>query len=300
MSRIKQASLMTAIKTPYLPNRSFDLEAFDRLVDLQIKSGVQGLIVGGTTGEGQLMGWDEHIMLIAHCVHKYSDQMVIVGNTGSNNTYEAIRATEQGFAVGMDAALQINPYYGKTSPEGIIAHFGKVLDIGPCIIYNVPARTGQDVPPEIMESLAKNINLVGIKECMGTERIKYYETHGIACWSGNDDQSHDSRHEGRSHGVISVAANVIPKTMRKLMDSPQPELNKKLKVFFDWLFCEPNPIPLNTIMPMLGLAKPVFRLPYVPLNLDQREKGLQLFNDLNLDELVTDIQNLPDDQYIYL
>jgi len=291
---------MTAIKTPYLPNRKFDLEAFDNLVELQIKSGVQGLIVGGTTGEGQLMGWDEHIMLIAHCVHKYSDQLLIVGNTGSNNTHEAIRATEQGFAVGMDAALQINPYYGKTSSKGVIAHFQKLLDLGPGIIYNVPGRTGQDIAPEIIERLAQNNNLVGIKECMGIDRIKHYETQGIACWSGNDDLSHDCRHIGKSHGVISVASNIIPKTMRMLMDSPHPELNKQLKTFLDWLFCEPNPIPLNTIMPMLGLSKPIFRLPYVPLGEKQREEGLKIFKDLNLDELKTDIQNLSDDQYVYL
>lgn len=134
----------TAIKTPYLESGKFDLAAYDRLLELQIANGVDGVIVGGTTGEGQLMSWDEHIMLIAHTVNCFGDQIRVVGNTGSNSTREAVHATEQGFAVGMDAALQINPYYGKTSTTGLLTHFKAVLDEGPGIIYNVPGRTGKD------------------------------------------------------------------------------------------------------------------------------------------------------------
>ena len=93
-------------------------------------------------GEGQLMSWDEHVMLIAHTVNSFGSKLQVIGNTGSNSTREALHATEQGFAVGMDAALQINPYYGKTSLDGLIAHFSAVLDEGPTIIYNVPSRTG--------------------------------------------------------------------------------------------------------------------------------------------------------------
>jgi len=93
-------------------------------------------------GEGQLMSWDEHVMLIAHTVNTFGSQLQVIGNTGSNSTREALHATEQGFAVGMDAALQINPYYGKTSLDGLMAHFTAVLHEGPTIIYNVPSRTG--------------------------------------------------------------------------------------------------------------------------------------------------------------
>lgn len=120
---IRKLAVITAIKTPYLPDGRFDLEAFDQLLNLQIESGAEGVIVGGTTGEGQLMSWDEHIMLIAHTVNCFGDRIKVVGNTGSNSTREAIHATEQGFAVGMHAALHINPYYGKTSHEGLLAHF---------------------------------------------------------------------------------------------------------------------------------------------------------------------------------
>lgn len=100
VEKVKETRLITALKTPYLPNGKVDLAAYDALVEKQIEAGVGGLIVGGTTGEGQLMSWDEHIMLIAHTAKLYGDKLVIVGNTGSNSTREAVHATSQGFAVG--------------------------------------------------------------------------------------------------------------------------------------------------------------------------------------------------------
>jgi len=119
-----------------LSNGKVDLAAYDALVEKQIEGKVEGLIVGGTTGEGQLMSWDEHIMLIAHTAKLYGDIIKVIGNTGSNSTREAVHATQQGFAVGMDAALQINPYYGKTSPAGVMAHFSavgrKLIRSNPC------------------------------------------------------------------------------------------------------------------------------------------------------------------------
>ena len=139
---IKKSSLITAVKTPYLETGRFDVDAFDAIVEAQIQNGVEGLIIGGTTGEGHLMSWDEHIMLIAHCVNQFGGRILIIGNTGSNSTREAIHASKQGFCVGMDAALHINPYYGKTSAEGLKQHFTVALDCGPAIVYNVPSRTG--------------------------------------------------------------------------------------------------------------------------------------------------------------
>lgn len=283
---IKQASLITAIKTPYDLHGNIDLAGFDSLVETQIAAGVDGIIVGGTTGEGQLMNWEEHLMLIAHSVNKFSDRLVIVGNTGSNNTREAIKATEYGFASGMDAALQINPYYGRTSDAGLIEHFSRLLAIGPAFIYNVPGRTGQDLTPDIIEPLAKHVNFIGMKECAGHERIAYYEERGIACWSGNDDQAHDSRHLHQAHGVISVTSNLVPQLFRSLMDNKNDELNAQLQPLMNWLFCEPNPIAINTALAMTGAALPVFRLPYVPLNELQQKLGVELINSLSHEDVV--------------
>lgn len=279
--QLRKLSLITALKTPYLPNGKFDLTSYDRIVQGQIDNGVQGVIVGGTTGEGHLMDWDEHIMLIAHTVNTYGDKLVVIGNTGSNSTREALHATEQGFAVGMRAALQINPYYGKTSKKGLVGHLRAVLDEGPGIVYNVPGRTGQDIPDDVVFEIASHPNFLGMKECTGNKRILNYTSNGVNCWSGNDDECHAARHEAGAAGVISVTANVVPGLFSQLMSKgPNPALNDSLKELYSWLFCEPNPIALNTALAMCGLVKPVFRLPYVPLDKSRREQGAKILEAL--------------------
>eukprot|EP00439_Symbiodinium_sp_Y106_P034385 s923_g4.t1 len=117
---LRKVRLITAVKTPYLPDGKVDLEAYEKIVEHQIANGVEGLIA------------------------KFGGRILIVGNTGSNHTAEAVWATEKGFAAGMDASLLINPYYGKTSDSGIIMHLEAALKFGPAFIYNVPGRTGQD------------------------------------------------------------------------------------------------------------------------------------------------------------
>ena len=286
LEQIKQASLITAIKTPYLANGEIDLAKYDELVEIQIAAGVDGIVVGGTTGEGQLMNWEEHLMLIAHSANKFGDKLLIVGNTGSNNTREAIKATKYGFASGMHASLQINPYYGRTSIAGVKEHFKRVLDIGPAFIYNVAGRTGQDLTPDIIEPLAQHEHFIGVKECGGNERIAHYEQQGIACWSGNDDEAHDARHIHKAHGVISVTSNLIPGLFRQLMDSKNDALNNSLQPLMNWLFCEPNPIAINTAMIMTGAVNPVFRMPYVPLSDEQQQQGETLINQLNEQDFV--------------
>lgn len=300
MKRLQAASLITAIKTPYDSKGDICLTSYDALIEQQIAAGVDGIIVGGTTGEGQLLTWEEHLILIAHCVHKFSDKLLIIGNTGSNNTREAIKATQNGFAVGMDASLQINPYYGRTSLAGVSEHLKRVLDIGPAFIYNVPGRTGQDLTPEIIEPLAQHPNFVGVKECAGNERIAHYEKQGIACWSGNDDESYLGRHQYGSHGVISVTSNIVPGLMRTLMDSQNAELNESLQALMKWLFCEPNPIAINTVLMMTEAIEPNFRLPYKALTLAQREQGLALLKALSTSDLVGDaLSLLADDDFNY-
>ncbi|GFY90322.1 dihydrodipicolinate synthase [Actinidia rufa] len=300
---IKTLRLITAIKTPYLPDGRFDLEAYDALVNMQIEQGAEGVIVGGTTGEGQLMSWDEHIMLIGHTVNCFGGSIKVIGNTGSNSTREAIHATEQGFAVGMHAALHINPYYGKTSLEGLVSHFESVLPMGPTIIYNVPSRTGQDIPPRVIHTVAQNPNLAGVKECVGHDRVEQYTKNGVVVWSGNDDQCHDSRWSHGATGVVSVASNLVPDLMRELMfGGKNPSLNAKLLPLIEWLFHEPNPIGLNTALAQLGVVRPVFRLPYVPLPLAKRVEFVNLVKEIGRENFVgeKDVQVLDDDDFILI
>ncbi|RMZ53789.1 hypothetical protein APUTEX25_003928 [Auxenochlorella protothecoides] len=290
-----------AIKTPYLASGKFDLVTYDRLVDAQIEAGVDGLIIGGTTGEGQLMSWDEHIMLIAHTVNSFGDRVRVIGNTGSNSTREAVHASEQGFAVGMDAALHINPYYGKTSAVGLATHFQAVLAEGPAMLYNVPGRTGQDIPDDVILALRSHPNLLGVKECTGNARIAGYVGRGVTCWSGNDDEAHAARHEHGAQGVVSVTSNLVPGAFAALMARRDDELAAKLADLIAWLFAEPNPIGLNTALAMCGLVKPVFRLPYVPLQREQRGAGVKILEAVReFIPGVKDIRAMEDDEFTAL
>ncbi|MCF6193394.1 MAG: 4-hydroxy-tetrahydrodipicolinate synthase [Kangiellaceae bacterium] len=290
ITNIREKSLITAIKTPFNQRGRIDLPTFDKLVEKQIEFGVEGLIVGGTTGEGHLLDWEEHLMLIAHTASRFGDQLLVVGNTGSNNTRESVKASKHAFAMGMHAALLINPYYGKTSSLGVRKHIEAALDIGPAFIYNVPGRTGQDIDTDTMINLSQHDHFIGVKECAGNERIAEYEAQGIACWSGNDDECFEARHLHGAHGVISVTSNIAPNLMRRLMDdNSQTFLNQSLQPLFSWLFSEPNPIAINTALAMTGAIEPIFRLPYVPLNKESRILGLKLLKAIETSEIVGDI-----------
>jgi 4-hydroxy-tetrahydrodipicolinate synthase len=168
----------------------------------------------------------------------------------------------------------------------------------------VPGRTGQDLTPEIIEPLSIHKNFIGVNECTGNERIAHYEKQGIACWSGNDDESYVGRHEYGSHGVISVSSNIIPGLMRQLMDKDNiaqtTELNQQLQSLMSWLFCEPNPIAINTALMMTNAVARNFRLPYQALTLEQRQQGFNLLKALAPDDLVgSDLMLLSDDEFHY-
>lgn len=291
-------SLITALKTPFGRDGSIDYSCLDYLVEVQIKAGVDGLVLGGTTGEGHLMSWDEQIPLIRHTVKRFGDSILIIGNVGSNYTKEATLGATKGFEAGMHAALQINPYYGKTSKEGLLAHFNQVLDIGPTILYNVPTRTCQDIGVEIIGNLKSHQNFVGVKECCGPERISILSQQGIACWSGNDDDCLTSIFECGAVGVISVMGNLLPSALRNYLTNKSTEMSAEHKELVTWLFSQPNPIPLNTAMAILGLCQPVFRMPYLPLSFEEREKGIAIFKRINFSDFKGyTLANLPDEGF---
>ena len=294
-------AMLAALKTPYLANGKFDLHTYDQHVANQIANGVEGVIVGGTTGEGHLMSWDEHIMLIAHTVNQFGNQIKVIGNTGSNSTSEAVHASEQGFGVGMHAALHINPYYGKTSTTGLREHFKAVLEEGPAMIYNVPGRTSQDIPEDVVYEIAAHPNFLGVKECTGNDRIDSYVKKGVTAWSGNDDEAHGSVHNHGARGVVSVTSNLIPGVFSSLMNTRDDATNEKLQDLINWLFVEPNPIAVNTAMAMCGLCRPVFRLPYVPLSKAQREHGAALLRAV-IDDIpgCKEVRVMEDDEFTLL
>ena len=155
--------------------------ALDVLMEAQIEGGVEGIIVGGAQRRGTSHVLALYVMLIAHCSKHFGDRIKIVGNVGSNNTGEAVYASQQGFAVGMDAALHINPYYGKTSEQGVIRHLEEAMEHGPTFLYNVPGRTGQDIEPHVVEKFADHPHLVGVKECMRDSIVSRITPRRIFC-----------------------------------------------------------------------------------------------------------------------
>lgn len=284
--RLRKLRLITAIKTPYTAEGTVDFAAFDRHVDHQLANGVEGFIIGGTTGEGHLLSWPEHLDLIAHAKAKVGDRAAIIGNTGGMNTAEADVYTKKGFALGMDGSLLINPYYGKTSARGIVMHLEAGLQFGPAFIYNVPGRTGQDIKPEVLKQIKDHKHFIGVKECMGHARIKELADMGILSWSGNDDECHLSRHVYGAVGVISVTSNIVPGLMRQLMHGERnDELDEKLKALYKWLFTDPNPIGVNTLLMQLGCAKPVFRLPYTYAERSLREQAVEIVKSIGLEHM---------------
>ncbi|XP_010413063.1 PREDICTED: 4-hydroxy-tetrahydrodipicolinate synthase 2, chloroplastic-like [Camelina sativa] len=175
--------------------------------------------------------------------------------------------------------------------------------MGPTIIYNVPGRTGQDIPPRAIFELSQNPNLAGVKECVGNKRVEEYTENGVVVWSGNDDECHDSRWDYGATGVISVTSNLVPGLMRKLMfEGRNSSLNSKLLPLMAWLFHEPNPIGVNTALAQLGVSRPVFRLPYVPLPLSKRLEFVKLVKEIGREHFVgeKDVQALDDDDFILI
>lgn len=305
---IMKLRLITAIKTPYRMDGNIDYPAFDKHCEHQVECGVEGLVIGGTTGEGHLLSWDEHLALIAHSKARFGDKLAIIGNTGSNHTAESVWATRKGFAAGMDASLLINPYYGKTSKRGVIMHIQEGMKYGPAIIYNVAGRTGQDIPPETIYELAEHENFCGVKECSGKDRIKELSDNGIVCWSGNDDECYESRLLYGATGVISVTSNIVPSLFRELMhgkkDDKNDALNAKLGPLYGWLFKEPNPIGVNTMMMQLGMCKPVFRMPYTYRSKEFREDVAKLLQGLSAEKLfsmpISDVKVLEDADFTHV
>merc|ERR1719265_2802059 len=131
--------------------------------------------------------------------------------------------------------------------------------------------------------MAEHENFVGVKECMGNDRIKLLSDKGISCWSGNDEQSYEGRHKYGAQGVISVTANVVPGLFKELMTQENDELNKKLAPLYAWLFEEPNPIGVNTMLMQLGVCETVFRLPYTPREKAKRQEAVELLKAIGVE-----------------
>lgn len=262
-----------AIVTPFL-NGSVDYTALTRLIELQIASGTDAIVVCGTTGEGSTLTQDERLSVIQHAVERVNGRVPVIAATGSNCTENAIENSKAAEAIGVDGLLIVTPYYNKTTQKGLIAHYTAIADSveTPILVYNIPSRTGVNVLPQTMAELMQHDNIVGTKEASGD--ISQIVNLAAICpecdiYSGSDDQVLPILSVG-GKGVISTIANVMPDVMHALCEaffSGDITLAKELQIqlfpLFKAAFCEVNPIPVKTMMSMMKLCSPDLRLPLV-------------------------------------
>ena len=278
----------TAIATPMLNNGDVDYEQFGRLIEMQIAAGVDAIVAVGTTGEGSTLSDEEHKEAIRFCVEKVGGRVPVIAGTGSNDTAYAISLTKFACEVGADAMLLVTPYYNKATQKGMEASFRAIADAStkPCILYNVPSRTGCNLLPETVLALADHPNIVGIKEASGkiSQIAKLASLVGdkMDIYSGNDDQIVPILSLGGA-GVISVLSNIMPAETKKICTDyfegrTAEALSAQLRLLplIDALFCEVNPIPAKAAVSAMGYGANVLRLPLTPMEPQNEKKLLDL------------------------
>ncbi len=280
----------TALITP-MKNGGVDYEKFAEVVEFQIKNKIDALVVCGTTGEASSLTDEEHRDLIRFCVEKVAGRVPVIAGTGSNDTDYAIDLSKFACEVGVDALLQVTPYYNKTTQKGLVKHFFAVADAvnKPIILYNVPSRTGMTIRPATYAELCKHENIVATKEASGNlsdiAEIRYTCGDALDIYSGNDDQIVPIMSLG-GKGVISVLSNILPEETHNICAD---YLNGNVKAASDAqikyiplinsLFCEVNPIPVKAAMNLLGFCSEEIRLPLCEIE------------DANKARLINDMKN---------
>lgn len=264
-----------AIITPMNTDGSVNYDELGRIIDDQIAHSTDAIVICGTTGESPTLTDEEHTECIRYTVKKAAGRVPVIAGTGSNDTKYAIWLSQQAEADGADALLLVTPYYNKTSQAGLLAHYTAIADAVhiPCILYNVPSRTGCNLTPATLAELAKHPNINAVKEASGN--ISHVAEIAAACgdslniYSGNDDQIVPLLALG-GKGVISVVSNVAPELVHNCCQAffdgdtaKARDLQLEMLPLSDALFCEVNPIPVKYAMNLLGWEAGECRLPLV-------------------------------------
>lgn len=264
-----------AVTTPFKDNE-VDYDNFRKHLVFLKENNIQSFIVNGTTGEGSTLTSDEKKELLTISLEVTNGTIPVIAGTGSNDTKKALKASKEAEELGVDALLLITPYYNKTSQKGLIAHFNTIADAVelPIILYDVPGRTGMTIAPETIEILAQHPNIVGLKDATGDlhhlSKIQALVDDSFAFYSGNDDLALPFFSQG-GHGLISVAANVLPQDYQEMFEavSSDPrrayEVHQKIFPIIDALEVDVNPIPIKVLTSYLGYGDYEVRLPLVPL-----------------------------------
>ena len=267
----------TALVTPFL-NGHVNYPMMEILLKRQIDAGIRSVVICGTTGESATLSDEEKLELIRRCKEYVGDSCIIIAGTGSNSTDHAIALSKAAQDEGADALLIVSPYYNKATPQGLFAHYLAIahsIKI-PLIVYNVPSRTGVDIPVSVYEKLAEIPNIAGIKEASGDickiTKIRHKCGDDLAIWSGNDDQVVPVMALG-GQGVISVLSNILPIETQAMTSAAlagdfdtASELQTNLTPLIELLFSEVNPIPVKAAMKYMGYDCGDCRLPLTALS----------------------------------
>lgn len=290
----------TALVTPFRQDQTIDQQRLGRLVEWQIESGIHFLVPCGTTGETPTLSKEEWLRVIDITVEVAAGRVPIVAGATSNDTADAIaKARELDKRKGVDAILTASPYYNKPTQEGQYQHFKAIAEAveKPLVLYNVPGRTAANIEPATLGRLAKIPNIIAVKEASGNiSQIAEVFNHvpdKFLVFSGDDAITLPVISLG-GVGIISVAGNEIPKEMSDLTSAAlnndwktARQLHRKFLPLMQANFIESNPMPVKTVLAMMGRVEEVFRLPMVPMKRDTRSKLHQIAAEVGLLEAVT-------------
>lgn len=264
-----------AIVTPFKENGEINYPEMEKLLDFHLSNDTDAIIVAGTTGEASAMTDEEQVELIDFTVKKINHRIPVIAGAGSNDTRHGVGLTKMCCDTGIDGLLQVTPYYNKTTQEGLMAHFEAIADAStvPIILYDVPGRTGMSIEPRTVKRLSEIDGICGLKDATGnisyTIEVKRLVGDDFAIYSGNDDIVVPLLAAG-GHGVISVAANCVPKEFHELCAKffrgdleGSLEIQLKYKEWIDALFYEVNPIPVRKALELMGYRIGDPRLPLV-------------------------------------
>lgn len=271
----------TALITPFDSDGNVDYEAFERIINDQISAGIDGIVAVGTTGESPTLGMKDHSEVIRFAVKTAAGRCQVIAGTGANCTKEAIELTKQAHKDGADASLQVTPYYNKPTQEGLYQHIKAIADSSdmPIILYNVPGRSAISLTIETIARMNEIPQVVAVKEAGGcVDRISQIkQACDIQIVSGDDSLTLPMISVGAT-GVISVLSNILPAEMTQLCQlanegnfSEALKLHQKYYQLMNDMFVESNPIPVKTMMAVMGYGTETFRLPLCPISEAGRE-----------------------------
>ncbi len=280
-----------AIVTPFSDGKVCE-KTFREIIEFQIASGTDGLVPAGCTGEAATLSMKEQKRLIKVAVETVDGRIPVVAGTGSNSTDEAIELTSFAKKAGADGALVISPYYNKPTPRGQYLHYfeiAKSVDI-PIMVYNVPSRTGISISPEVIAELFKIDNIEAVKEAAGSSKqvMNIASLCDIKIMSGDDALALPFMSLGAT-GVVSVAANIIPSEINRLIHSfldgdieEAKKMHYSLLELFETMFIETNPQPVKTALSMMGKISPEWRLPLCCMQKTSEKKLREVLMNYNL------------------